>query len=273
MMRKLGKVTAQLPSQLRANSGMVIVNMGPSGAGKTTLLETLVDTPEHADQYGPVAVLDIDGKARVLRDNPHIDIFPAVTWAMIAAHCDALSLSCKPFKTIVWDGLAIMQSKSHEHVGVDKQDNPQLRQNLYGKANVLMIQVAQLSKILAEQGVNVIFNTWSKPKTLNTDTKVEMTQPDLTDKLLRDFIGIMDFVVYTECNSKIMVAGRQVQGPYPPIMRTGGSTEYATRTAVSPDSPLRDMPDIIYNPSLSTILDCFHGAPWPTAKHAKPTYS
>lgn len=258
--RTLGKSEAKLPSQVRSLSGLVIVNMGPSGAGKTTLLETLVDTPEHAAAYGPVAVLDADGKAHVLRDNPYIDIHPAVSWQQIRDHYLSLQQSAAPYKTIVWDGLAIMQSKSHTHVGVDKQDNPQLRQNLYGKSNVEMIAIAEQAKILAETGINVIFNVWSIDKP-EDDTGISRVQPDVTGKLLRDFIGIMDFVVYTECAPR--------PTPYPPIMRTGGSNKYATRTAVSPDSPLCDMPDTIYRPSLATILDCFHGAPWPTDKHTK----
>jgi len=212
--RKLGSVPGRQPSEVRALSGLALVNMGPSGVGKTTLIETLYDTPEHAADYAPVAVLDVDGKAHVLRNSPHLEVYSAVTWTEIAVYADALAKSCAPFKTIVWDGVAIMQSKSHEYVGVDKQDNPMERQKLYGKANVLMIQIAQQAKILAEQGTNVIFNIWSKPKTQDPDSNVEMIQPDITAKLLRDFIGILDLVVFTECAPTIMQGGKIVQGPY-----------------------------------------------------------
>lgn len=269
--RRLGSTVGQQPSQVRAHKGFVLINMGPSGAGKTSLIETLYDTEEHAQLYAPVAVLDIDNKAHVLRDSPHLDILPANTWALAYQHYEALQ-SAKydaPFKTIVWDGLAILQSKSHTHQGVDQLENAMDRQKAYGKSNTEMTKIAEQAQVLAGLGFNVIFNIWSKPKTMNEDTGMEIIQPDITAKLLRDFIGIMDFVVYTECAPKIMNKGKVVQGPYPPIMRTGGSSSYGTRTAVSPDSPLRDMPDLVYYPSLADILDSFHGAPWKQAAHER----
>lgn len=270
--RKLGTTMGVQPSEIRARKGFVLINMGPSGAGKTTLIETLYDTPEHAEAYAPVALLDIDNKAHVLRDSPHLTVYPATSWDLIHQHYDALQTIkyASPFKSIVWDGLAMMQSKSHKHQRVDEDDNPQRRQTAYGKSNVEMTLIAEQAQILAGFGFNVIFNVWSKPKTLNEDTGIELIQPDITAKLLRDFIGIMDFVVYTECAPKLVDKGITIQGPYPPIIRTGGSTSYGTRTAVSPDSPLRDMPDVVYRPSLSTIIDCFHGSPWPAERHAKP---
>lgn len=256
--RKLGGVPAVKPSEMRKDSGLVIVCMGPSGAGKTTLLETLHDTP-----YGPVAVADVDGKAHVLRDHDDIDVYPCHTWDVLDNMLiDLTKASLKPYyKTFVVDGTTMMQvglawGKHH----VDTIDNAQLRQTAYGKANSDMVDFGQRVRVLAERGLNVIYNIWSIIEA-QEDEAMRRVQPDLTPTMLTRFLGILDFVVYLEPNSP--------PKPYPPIMRTGGSQKYATRTAISPDSPLASLPQLIYNPSWASILDTYHGAPWPTDKHSK----
>lgn len=255
--RKLGASTPVQPSAIRAKSGLVLVNMGPSGAGKTTLLETLYDSEEHAKAYAPVCVLDVDGKAHVLRDSPHLDVYKCLVWEQCDAHSQALNASTGVYKTICWDGLAIMQSKSHKHQNLHKIDNAMLRQSAYGKSNVEMVAIAEQAKILAERGINVIFNIWSTSAD-DLDDGITKIMADFTNALRKDFLGIMDFVVYTEC--------APAPKPYPPIMRTGGSQKYATRTAVSPDSPLRGLPATIRNPNLGNILDSWHGAPWKSSQ-------
>lgn len=254
--RTFAGVQAKKPSEIRQNNGLCAVIMGPSGAGKTTLLLTLLENPT----YLPCAVFDVDAKAHVLADNKDIDVYSATTWPLIDKYAQELNKSTKDYKTICWDGLAMMQAQSQDAAGVNTVDNPQIRQTRYGKANTNMVQLAQDSKILAERGINVFFNVWSTLEA-EQDTGIVHVKPDLTATLLSRFIGVMDFV--------FMLEPAPPPKPYPPIMRAGGSQKYWTKLAVAPDSPLNDMPDVIYRPSLASILDTFHGKPWPTQKHAK----
>lgn len=259
-LRKLGGVSAQQPSTMRENNGLVIVTMGPSGAGKTTLLETLLP------KYGPIAIADVDGKAHVLRDNPNIDVFPCHDWETLDKIVeDLLKTSLHPhYKTFVVDGTTMMQvGLAYKKHNVDKIDNPQVRMGAYGRANSDMLDIGARVRILAERGMNIIYNIWSiREKDAPEEGGASHVQPDLTPTMLTRFLGVLDFVVYIE-------TAAPPNKPYPPIMRTGGSQVYATRTAISPDSPLRDMPALIYNPSYTSILDCYHGNKWPIEKHTK----
>jgi len=245
------------PSTMRLNNGLIAVCMGPSGAGKTSLLETLLP------DYGPVCVLDIDGKAHVLRDHDDVDVYPCHTWQELDGYLQDLERqSLHPqYKTLVVDGTTYMQVKlawgKHK---VDSIDNAQLRQTAYGKANADMLDFGTRVRILAERGMYVIYNIWSMLEGQEGEAGKRI-QPDLTGTMLTRFLGGLDFVVYLEPNAP--------PKPYPPVMRTGGSQLYATRTAVSPDSPLRDLPALIYNPSWASIFDSYRGEPWPTERHNK----
>jgi hypothetical protein len=255
----LGGVEPTKPSTMRQNNGLIVVCAGPSGAGKTSLL----DDPELIKEYGPIAVLDVDGKAHVLRDHPGLDIYPCHTWKQLDSYVQDLEAhSLHPeYKLVCVDGLALAQTKlAWGHHEVEKIDNPQLRQTAFGKANLDMVNLNARLRILAERGTYIIYNIWAVFESSKTDA-MERWQPDLTGTLLTRFIGVLDLVVFLEPNAP--------PKPYPPVMRTGGSQLYGTKTAVSPESPLRDMPQTIYNPSWKSLFDSYTGAPWPTAKHSK----
>lgn len=254
---KLGKYESVQPSTIRNHRGLIIVNMGPSGSGKTTLLETLYLSHDRKDlpDYTPVCVFDIDGKAHVLRDNPLLHIFPVHDWPTLDAHVQEVEKARlhPPFNTIVFDGTALMQTRTQQAAGVYTTDNPMVRQRNYGTANMNMIDIASRAVVLAESSINVIFNIWSVTE-LDPDTNIAHVIPDLTGALQTKFIGQLDFVVHLECSSP--------PHPYPPTMRTGGSNKWATKTAVSPDSPLRALPDKILNPNYTHIIDAFRGHPY-----------
>lgn len=256
---KLAGIEPVAPDTMRSSSGIIIVNMGPSGAGKTTLLETLLP------KYAPVAVLDHDGKGHVLRNNPSMDIYPSHTWKQTDLFVQDLERQSRTpyYKTVVFDGTTALQLSTWDLLGIKDIDNPQLRQSAYGKANSLMIDLAQRVRLLAERGTNIIFNVWAvKEKAeMGPNSEVVSVTPDVTPTLLNRMLGMFDFVVYTE--------PAPPPKPYPPIIRTGGSPSYATRSATSPESQLRDLPPLIYNPSYTSIIDSFHGEKWPTDKHKK----
>lgn len=260
------------PSEMRTNNGLIVVTMGPTGHGKTTTLLTLLESRNRTDRenplpsYLPCAVFDVDGKAHVLSDDPDIDVYPCHTWAQVDQYLNELEAqSLKPYyKTVCWDGTALLQTVSQEHANVFGTDNPQIRMSRFGQANQLMIDLASRSRVLAERGLHVIFNVWSFTEKDTVDTQgLDRVMVDLTKTLQTRFIGQLDFVVYLECAPP--------PNPYPPIMHTGGSQLYATKTAISPESKLHSMPNKVYNPSYTSIFDAFHGYDWPTAKHTKPT--
>lgn len=259
---KLGKYEPVQPSQMRLEHGAVWVNMAPSGAGKTTLLETLNDSA-----YEPVVVLDIDGKAHVLRDRPgKRDVFPCHSWEQLDEYVQALVKErLHPhYRTVVFDGTtAIQQVLSYTRHKIKEITNPQLRQSAYGQSNLEMVDLAQSARLLAEAGTHVIFNIWAVPEIDNSpgQSGIVRIMPDITPTLLNRFLGLFDYVVYMEPNKQ--------PNPYPPVMYWGGSVTKATRAATSPESPLAKMPEIIYRPSWADIFDSYHGKPWPADKHTK----
>lgn len=257
--RKLGNTTPTQPSVIRASSAPVVVCMARSGAGKTTLLETLNDS-----EYGPVCVLDIDRKAHVLTDRTDRDVYPISTWKELDDKVQELLKQRlhSQYNTVCFDGTtAIQQILSYNKHSVRETTNPQLRQSAYGNSNLDLVDLAQSARLLAEAGIHVIFNIWAMYEA-DEDTKVVRITPDLSPTLLNRMLGLFDYVVYLEPNSP-------PAKPYPPIMYWGGSPTRATRTAVSPDSPLYNMPEKIYNPSWVSIFDSYHGKPWPATKHQK----
>lgn len=256
--RKLGGVEAMKPSEMRKTNGATFVCMGPSGAGKTSLLGTLHNTP-----YAPVAVADVDLKAHVLRDYDDIDVYPCHEWNTLdAIVIDLVKQSLSPYyKTFVVDGTTMMQiGLAYNKYNVNKISNPMDKQRAYGQANSDVLDLGQRLRVLSERGLNLIYNIWSVNEKEEGEAMVRV-QPDLTPTMLTRFLGVLDFVVYLEPNAPPKM--------YPPVMRTRGSLKYATRMAISPDSPLAQVPPLIYNPSWASILDTFHGKPWPTEKHGK----
>lgn len=253
----MGGIEPRKPSQVRESNGILAVCMGPSGSGKTSLLETLLP------DYGPLAVVDIDGKAHVLRDLDDLHIFKVTKWSQVDAFTQDLEKAGKhpPYNTVCYDGTTLLQLVSHEGTNVYGTDNPQLRMSRYGEANRNMVQLASRCRTLTERGLNIIFNIWSWSEKEDESDAYKKILPDLTPTLQNRFIGQLDFVVYLECDAP--------PHAYPPVMRTGGSAKYGTKTAVSPDSPLRDIPDKIYNPSWKSIFDSFHGQPWNQDLHKK----
>lgn len=257
--RKLAGIESVDPDTMRSSSGIIIVNMGPSGAGKTTLLHTLLP------KYAPVCVLDHDGKAHVLKKDSQLDIYPSLTWKQTDAYTQDLEKQSRSpyYKTVCFDGLTALQLSTWDLLGIKDIDNPQLRQSAYGKANSLMIDLAQRVRLLAERGTNIIFNVWAvrEKAEVGPNTELVSVTPDVTPTLLNRMLGMFDFVIYTEPSPP--------PKPYPPIVRTGGSPSYATRSAISQESPLKDLPMLIYNPSYTSIIDSFHGQAWPQDKHKK----
>lgn len=257
--KPIAGMTPKQPSQVRESQGLLSLVMARSGAGKTSLLETLLP------DYGPLAVLDHDGKAHVLRDQPlgQLDVFVKPTWQQVDQFVQHIEQSGNhsPYKTICFDGATLLQLTTQEGANVFGTDNPQLRLNRYGEANRNMMQLASRCRVLTERGINIIFNIWAWSEKEDESDAFKKILPDITPTLQNKFVGQFDFVVYLERNSP--------PRPYPPVMITGGSERYGTNTAVSPDSPLRDIPNKIYNPSWKSIFDSFHGKPWPVDQHAK----
>lgn len=256
--KTIGGMSAQKPSEIRQTSGLLSLVMGRTGSGKTSLLEHLWLPDGTPTEYCPVAVLDFDGKSHVLRDHDELQVFLKPTWKQVDDFTQDLEKAGKhpPFKTVCYDGTTLLQQVSHEGTGVFTTDNPQLRMNRYGDANRNLIMLASRCRTLSERGIHIIFNIWAWAEKEDEQDAYKRILPDITPTLQNKFVGQFDFVVYLERNSP--------PKPFPPVMRTGGSERYGTNTAVSPDSPLRQIPDKVVDPSWKVIFDAFHGKPYPT---------
>lgn len=257
--KTIGGMSAQKPSDIRQTSGLLSLVMGRTGSGKTSLLETLWthQSDQHEPtEYCPVAVLDFDGKSHVLRDLPNLDIYVKPTWKEVDDFTQAIERSGQhsPYKTICYDGTTMLQLATHEGAGVFTTDNPQVRMSRYGDANRNLQMLASRCRTLSERGIHIIFNIWAWAEKEDEQDAYKRILPDITPTLQNKFVGQFDFVVYLERNAP--------PKPFPPVMRTGGSERYGTNTAVSPDSPLRNIPDKVVDPSWKVIFDAFHGKPY-----------
>lgn len=250
--RSMAGLAPVKPSTIRRTKGLDMAILGPQSGGKTSLLYTLTENPE----YLPLAVFDFNGGAHVLKDHEDIDIYQVDSWAQAEKIEQQLSNGDMQYNSVAFDILTEMQLLAQEHCGVFKTDNPQLRMNKYGEANAKTLSLTRSLHTLTNDGLNVFYLVWAMEDRDGDIVKLTM---DLSPTFRRQFTGVVDFCVYVEQSPP--------PNPYPPTMRTGGSNKYATRTRVSPDSPLLQLPNVIYQPSLASILDCFHGAPWDSARH------
>lgn len=243
---------SQQPSQIRENTGLMSLIMGRTGSGKTSLLETLFPS-----EYLPLAILDYDLKSHVLRDHPNeIEIFKKPNWKQTDDFVQFLESKGKhsPFKTVCFDGVTLLQTETQRAAGVYLTSNPGDRLSRYGDANYNMIHLAERCVILAERGTHIIFNMWASAEKEDEQDAYKKVLPDITPALQNKLVGQFVFVAYLEKSAPPKT--------FPPTMRTGGSERYGTNMALSPDSPLRSIPDKITNPSWKVIFDSFHGKPW-----------
>lgn len=245
-------IESKQPSEIRESLGLMSLVMGRSGAGKTSLLETLFPS-----EYTPVWILDFDNKAHVLRDHPgEIEIFKKPNWKQTDEIVQQLEASGKhpPAKTVCFDGVTLLQLETQRSAGVFTTSNPGDRLIRYGDANYNLINLTQRCTTLAERGIHIIFNLWAWTEKEDEQDAYKKVLPDLTQTLQNKLVGQFTFVVYLERNAPPKT--------FPPIMRTGGSERYGTNAALSPDSPLRSIPDKLVNPSWKQIFDSFHGKAW-----------
>lgn len=250
--RSLAGLTPVKPSHIRRTKGIDMAILGPQSGGKTSLLATLAENKD----YLPLAVFDFNGGAHVLADHPDIDIYQVDSWAQAEKIEQQLASGDMQYNSVAFDVVTEMQLLAQEHVGVFKTDNPQLRMNKYGEANAKTLSYVRSLHTLTGDGLNVFWIVWAMEDKDGDIVKVTL---DLSPTFRRQFQATVDFVVYVEQSPP--------PNPYPPTMRTGGSNKYATRTRVSPDSPLLQLPNVIYQPSLASILDCFHGGEWDAQRH------
>lgn len=251
-MTTVAGMESRQPSQVRESQALMSLVMGRTGSGKSSLLETLFPS-----DYTPVHVLDYDGKAHVLRDHSdQLEIFVKPTWKQTDDYMQFIESkgSHSPAKTICFDGVTLLQLETQRSAGVYLTANPGDRLSKYGEANYNLVNLASRCRILAERGIHIIFNMWAWTEKEDEQDAYKKVLPDITATLQNKLVGQFDFVVYLERNSP--------PKSFPPVMRTGGSERYGTNTAVSPDSPLRSIPDKITNPSWKSIFDSFHGKPY-----------
>lgn len=257
--RTLAGMTAEKPNEIRQQSGPTIVLMGPQGGGKTSLLYTLTEAKDPAMML-PLAVIDTgSGGAHVLPTHPMIDVYRPTTWAQLERIEQDIAKGTSPYKSIAWDLLTEVQMISHEHAQVYETENPQVRMSRYGNSNQETLELARkLATHSANQGINVIFVAWAE--TIK-EQGIDRTVMDLTPTFRRQLTGVVDFIVYVE--------PMPPPKPYPPVMRTGGSLNYGTRTRVAPDSPMLKVPELVYQPSLATLIETFHNGEWPADQHTR----
>lgn len=257
-MTAIAGMEPRAPSEVRESQALMSLVMARTGSGKTSLLETLWLPDGSPTEYLPLAVLDYDGKAHVLRDHPieELHIFVKPTWKQTDDFVQLLESKGKhqPYKTVCFDGVTLLQLLTQETAGVFATSNPGDRLIKYGEANRNLIQLASRCRTLAERGTHIIFNLWAWTEKEDEQDAYKKVLPDITQTLQNKLVGQFDFVVYLERNAPPKA--------FPPVMRTGGSERYGTNTAVSPDSPLRSIPDKLVDPNWKRIFDSFHGKAW-----------
>jgi hypothetical protein len=114
--------------------------------------------------------------------------------------------------------------------------------------------------LAAQTGVNIIITFWDD-EFRNSAGDITAYELNLTHGSAVAAHGLFNYIYYVVSDG----------GAYPPRLITGENLLYKTKNQAPRTSPLRDIPKVIYQPSLATILDAFNGKPFPLDRHAKRT--
>lgn len=248
------------PSEIRQEQGLCLAIVGEGGAGKTTLLHTLLES----ERCYPVLIFDMLGATKVLKDDPNIDIQVLTTQKQIDEKRQLLIryAGSKDFKykTVVWDVVTTLQQIGLVESGLTPiVARGGQTQRLYGGSNLDMaIFFREQSDLASTSGLNIIMTMWDDTTLIQGQVPTIKHEMNITHGASLAAMAALDYIFFIEKD------GDQ----YPPVMYTN-RLDYKTKLRAHPDSPLRHLPKTIYQPSLASIIDCFHGAPWPTERHAR----
>lgn len=260
---QFGGLPLQTTTELRLDRGLLLVFVGPPTIGKTTLVNTMFES-KHVEN---VLHGDIEGGAFVLRDDPRLLVVSPKTWRETLAVVAALEARTpnpktgKPFDTFISDNYCAIQIQNLKHRGL-YEARPDDMLAIYSKSMNDMVDLTRRLMELARGGMHVVLNCWDDDE-VDKKTGAAKTGIYMTPKLVKYFRGVVDYI-------GLLLPNDAPGNPYPPIISFQLSTQLPTRTRIAPDDPnMTKLPRIIYNPSIGSIIDLWHGEPWPTARHSR----
>ncbi len=248
-LRSLAGIQPQNPSQLASTKGFVGGIMGLPTSGKTTSLLTLL--PEH----GPIAAFFTDGGGHVLEDIPgQLQCYRPNGWDQLDKMTDELAINPEPFKTIWVDVVTMVQEENVEFYGIHEMNTPRERQAGYGDSNFDVLKFhRKLMKLADTHGTNIFFVYWSSRPVVveGSGNPVATRHIVLSPTLSLKVTGILDVILYMEVQKGL--------NPYPPVMTLQGDGSIESRVRLNPNNPLKKWPSKVPNPSLSKVVNAFHG--------------
>lgn len=250
-LRSLAGTLPTNPSDTIATGGIVAGIMGMPHSGKTTLLETLLP------DYGPIAIFNVDGGAKTLRDRPGVyQVYTPRDWAHLDKMTDELCANPAPFKTIWTDVITMVQEESvdHYHIHDKPQSDTRGRQTGYGDSNWDVLQYhRKLIRCAEQHGTHIFFVYWaSRPvKVEGSGNPLETIHIVLSPTVSLKVTGVLDVIVH--------IQKQQGQVEYPPVMTLEGDPHIEARLRLSPDNPLKKWPKRVPNPNLTKLINAYKG--------------
>lgn len=264
----LGGIAIENFGRLEHQAACILI-YGPKDAGKTWLAATVVDS-----EWGrPALFLDIEGGMRSIEGKPYIQRLPILTWTQFMAVITDLErrpTATLPWRSIVVDNLAWGQELNLQMHTQGYTITPDFESGIWSKTKHDMATVMRkLHDIAYKHNINVIINAWSdeevKGKGDAQRTRLVLALTPAVAKLLP---GLIDMVGYLERDELDKDGTARILSF---LSNNKANVNRLRRSQF--DAIASQLPEVIYRPSLATIIDLLRGGiPWPSAQHALPAY-
>lgn len=171
-------------------TGTAIGLYGAPGVGKTSLAGTVCEY----EPFCPVAIIDMEGGSKVLRDKPNIEVIPISTWKdadeLRAQFAKTVGTVDYPgWKTLIIDNLSELLTS----IIFGKFGTAQLTQPNWGEVQRAMIDFIKFFRDLArDKQINVIFIAWDTED--KSPTGRIKNQMNFIPSLQNAIPGLLDYV-------------------------------------------------------------------------------
>jgi hypothetical protein len=251
-----------------AHQALVIIIYGPKDGGKTSLAASAAAT----ELGRPVLFLDIEKGMRSIEGMPYIQRVPINTYAefrKVMQELQQRAVGTVPWRTIVVDNFSWVQEVNLQMHTQGWTIIPEFSNGIWSRTkNDMISNIRMIHDVAHKHNVNIIVNCWHEDVKVNKDTDRTRAVLDFTPGVYKVLPGLVDFVGYLDKDE------RDPEGTARVLSFQSVPSANSNRMRRSPhDALAQQLPEIIYRPSLASIIDLLRGGiPWPTEAHALPPH-